>query len=76
MQCVSFDQLCLCSVPETSKLICLDSDNESEDGSEFFAPKKNDSIGFAVEMECGSKLSTGFIQSTCFLGKLLFMCFS
>nr|GLL38720.1 crossover junction endonuclease EME1B-like [Ipomoea trifida] len=52
----------------TSKLICLDSDNESEDGSEFFAPKKNDSIGFAVEMDCGSKLSTGFIQSTCFLG--------
>nr|GMD06271.1 crossover junction endonuclease EME1B-like [Ipomoea batatas] len=52
----------------TSKLICLDSDNESEDGSEFFAPKKNDNIGFAVEMERGSKLSTGFIQSTCFLG--------
>ncbi|XP_031120759.1 uncharacterized protein LOC116024010 isoform X3 [Ipomoea triloba] len=54
----------------TSKLICLDSDNESEDGSEFFAPKKNDNIGFAVEMERGSKLSTGFIQSTCFLGDI------
>ncbi|VFQ82755.1 unnamed protein product [Cuscuta campestris] len=52
----------------TNGLICLDSDSESDDISKFESQKSYDRIGFTVEMEGGTKVSSRICHSTCLIG--------
>lgn len=52
----------------TNGLICLDSDSESDDISKFESQKSYDRIGFTVEMEGGTKVSSRIFHSTCLIG--------